>query len=190
LNFLAFALGLLALAVLGVFLLHAALWPSAATLPGPLQDALNRLPSDAELRWTAGLLGTVFCALVLKVLLSRLRLRLWERGVLLQQPHGEVLVSLAALEEIGRQAQADVKGIKELHLKVRPRRRGLHASAKVLLYSDANLSKTTRDLQDSLRQRLTAVLGSHHTIRPQVLVSKVVERQGEAGKGRRPRRAH
>lgn len=182
-NILLIALAVLAMIALGVGLI------ALATLPGMdagLQEAHRLLDTllkaDSNLRWGLVLFGAVLLLLSWFALWGNISMRRWERTVVFHNPLGEVMVSLAALEDVGRQAKADVPGVKDLKLRVLARRRGLQATAKVVLFSDANVPSTTEAVQESIRRRLSDVVGEGQDIRPRVMVSKVVFREpGDEG---------
>ncbi len=134
------------------------------------------LGQDAALRWWLLALGAGLMAIAAIAVWANLRSRRWERTVVFHNPLGEVMVSLSALEDVGRQAKADVAGVKDLKLRVLARRRGLQATAHVVLYSDVNVPSTTEAVQECVRRRLAQVVGEGQDIRPRVMVSKVVYR--------------
>ena len=158
-------------------------------LPG-LQDGLREafrlfdsaLQAEANLRWGLGAVGAALLLVAFSAVYSNLSTRRWERSVVFHNPLGEVMVSLTALEDIGRQAKNEVPGVKDLKLRVLPQRRGLQATARVILFSDANVPSTTELIQEVIRRRLQEVVGEGQDLRPRVIVTKVVFREaGEDG---------
>lgn len=182
-NILLIALSVLLLTAAGLGLVGLSL------LPG-LQDGLREayrlfdtaLQMEANLRWGLGAAGLGLLFVAFSAVYSNLSTRRWERSVVFHNPLGEVMVSLTALEDIGRQAKAEVPGVKDLKLRVLPRRRGLQATARVVLFSDANVPSTTELIQEVVRRRLQEVVGEGQDLRPRVIVTKVVFREaGEDG---------
>lgn len=182
-NILLIALSVLLLAAAGLGLV------GLSVLPG-VQDGLREafrlfddaLSMEANLRWGLGAAGTGLLFVAFSAVYSNLSTRRWERSVVFHNPLGEVMVSLTALEDIGRQAKAEVPGVKDLKLRVLPRRRGLQATARVVLFSDANVPSTTELIQEVIRRRLQEVVGESQDLRPRVIVTKVVFREaGEDG---------
>jgi hypothetical protein len=181
-NILMIALVLLLALAVGAALLGLSLWPGLAQTR--LQLALpGGLTLDSpDLRFTLGLAGAGVLFLCAIAVFGNLSSRRWERTVVFHNPLGEVMVSLSALEDLGRLARADVPGVKDLKLRVLAHRRGLKATAKVVLFADANLPGTTEAVQEAVRRRLQDVVGDGQDIRPRVMVSKVVFRDlGEEG---------
>jgi hypothetical protein len=182
-NILLIAFSVLLLTAAGLGLLGLSL------LPG-LQDGLREayrlfddaMQMEANLRWGLGAAGSGLLFVAFLAVYSNLSTRRWERSVVFHNPLGEVMVSLTALEDIGRQAKAEVPGVKDLKLRVLPRRRGLQATARVVLFSDANVPSTTELIQEVIRRRLQEVVGEGQDLRPRVIVTKVVFREaGEDG---------
>jgi hypothetical protein len=102
-----------------------------------------------------------------------------ERTVVFHNPHGEVNIALGALEDLGKVVKAEIPGAKEIKLRVVARRKGLQVTARVSLWSDANLPKATQEIQEAVRQYLQEIVGTDQEIRPRVVVSKVAFRGGE-----------
>ena len=177
-NILLIALSVLLLTAAGLGLLGLTLMPG---LQEGLREAFRlfdgALQAEANFRWGLGAAGAGLLALAFSAIYSNLSTRRWERSVVFHNPLGEVMVSLTALEDIGRQAKAEVPGVKDLKLRVLPRRRGLQATARVILFSDANVPSTTELIQEVVRRRLQEVVGEGQDLRPRVIVTKVVFRE-------------
>jgi len=176
-NILLVALAVLILAALGSGLIALVTLPGlAAGLHEGHQLLNNALQADNNLRWGLVAVGTLLLLLALGAVWGNFSMRRWERTVVFHNPLGEVMVSLTALEDIGRLAKAELPGVKDLKLKVLASRRGLRATARVVLFSDANVPSTTEAIQECVRRRLAEVVGDTQDIRPRVMVSKVALR--------------
>jgi uncharacterized alkaline shock family protein YloU len=176
-NILLVALAVLILAALGSGLIALVTLPGlAAGLHEGHQLLDNALQADNNLRWGLVAVGTLLLLLALGAVWGNFSMRRWERTVVFHNPLGEVMVSLTALEDIGRLAKAELPGVKDLKLKVLASRRGLRATARVVLFSDANVPSTTEAIQECVRRRLAEVVGDTQDIRPRVMVSKVALR--------------
>jgi hypothetical protein len=134
---------------------------------------LNSLPAA---RWVVGLLGASLMALAAWTVWGNILTRRIERTVVFHNPHGEVNIALGALEDLGKVIKADILGLKEIKLRVVARRKGLEVTARVTLWSDANLPKATELIQDSVRHYLQEIVGAEQEIRPTVVVAKVAFR--------------
>jgi hypothetical protein len=177
-NVLLIALAVLLLAAAGVSLMALAWMPGFDAGLGQAYLIFSRaLGTDDNLRWGLTLLGALLLAGSWLAIWVNLSTRRWERTVVFHNPLGEVMVSLTALEDIGRQAKQELPGVKDLKLRVLPRRRGgLQAIARVVLFNDVNLPATTEAIQETIRRRLIEVVGEGQDIRPRVMVSKVAFR--------------
>lgn len=130
-------------------------------------------------RWTIGLLGVLLMALAVGTIWGNICTRRIERTVVFHNPHGEVNIALGALEDLGKVIKADISGLKEIKLRVVARRKGLRVTARVVLWSDANLPKATEMIQESVRHYLQEIVGTEQEIRPTVVVAKVAFREAD-----------
>jgi hypothetical protein len=112
--------------------------------------------------------------------------RRWERLIILRNPLGEVHISLAALEDLGRVVKGDVPGLRDVKLRISASRRGLKVVARVSLLAGDDLGAVTEAVQVAIRRRLQQVLGAEQDVRPRVVVGRVVPRsEDEDGAPRR-----
>lgn len=134
------------------------------------------LNSAPTVRLAAAVLGALLMALAVWTVWGNVLTRRIERTVVFHNPHGEVNIALGALEDLGKVIKADVAGLKEIKLRVVARRKGLSVTARVVLWSDANLPKATEMVQESVRHYLQEIVGVEQEIRPTVVVAKVAFR--------------
>jgi hypothetical protein len=125
------------------------------------------------------LAGLGMMALAISTVVGNLRNRRYERAVVFHNPHGEVMIALGALEDLGKAVKAEIPGLKDVKLRVLAKRKGIAVTARVSLWSDANLPKTTELIQESVRQYLQEIVGADQEIRPRVVVGKVAYRDPE-----------
>jgi hypothetical protein len=102
--------------------------------------------------------------------------RRWERLIILRNPLGEVHVSLAALEDLGRVVKSDVPGVRDVKLRISAGRRGLQVRARATLVAGDDLGQVTEALQAAIVKRLQQVLGPEQDLRPRVVVGRVIPR--------------
>jgi hypothetical protein len=122
-------------------------------------------------------LGLIFVLTAFYTVFGNIQKRRYERTVVFHNPLGEVMIALGALEDMGKVVRSEVEGLKDIKMRVVARRKGISATAKVVLWSDANLPKTTELAQESIRRYLHNILGVEQDIRPRIVVSKVVFRE-------------
>jgi hypothetical protein len=169
-------------AVLGGVAMGLAFSPERAERAMDLSNALGSALSAPGPLWGSllGLIGAALMALAVFTTWGNLASRRWERLVVLRNPLGEVMVSLTALEDLGRLIKADVPWLKDIKLKVSASRRGLAAHARVVLQGDVDLPAVTEAVQAAIRRRLQGVVGTDQDIRPRVMVGKVVVKDHES----------
>ena len=173
-NVILVALAVLGLAALGGLCMDLALDPSGiATLHGFTDLVEGGLAKAGAFRPLLGMAGALLAAGAVGAVWGNISQRRWERTVVLRTPLGEVLVSLTALEDLGRLVKAEVPGVKDLKLKVAASRRGLKAVARVSLQGDVDLAQVAEAVQVAVRRRLQQVLGPDQDIRPRVMVHKL-----------------
>jgi hypothetical protein len=175
------ALGLLLLLVAGAACLSVALDPATLeTLHHAAADVEASLASASGFRPLLGLAGGLLLLAGVAVVWANLSQRRYERIVVLRNPLGEVLVSLTALEDLGRLVKAEVPGVKDLRLRIRAGRRGISADARVVLQGDVDVAQASEAVQAGVRRRLQQVLGADQDLRPRVMVSKLLPGPADA----------
>jgi hypothetical protein len=105
-----------------------------------------------------------------------------ERTVVLQSQHGDIMVSLGAIEDFSRVVKNEVKGVKEIKGRVVSKRKGLNVTAKVTLYSDRAVAEVTQEIQQAIIKYIQYTLGIDAEIKPTVVVKKVVYKSPEEEK--------
>lgn len=120
--------------------------------------------------------GAAMMILAISTVLGNIQNRRFERTVVFHNPHGEVMIALGALEDLGKVVKSEISGLKDIKLRVVARGKGLQVTARVALWSDTNLPKTSELIQDSVRHYLQEIVGQDQEIRPRVIVGKVAYR--------------
>jgi hypothetical protein len=176
LNIVVIVLAVLAMAALGGAAVGLAFSPERAAraheIAGILEATLAA--SGPFLGPLLGLAGALLMSLAVLVAWGNLASRRFERIVVLRNPLGEVMVSMSALEDLGRLVKSEVPGLKDIKLRVSASRRGLAAHARVVLQGDVDLPAVTEAVQAAIRKRLQNVVGAEQDIRPRVMVGKVL----------------
>lgn len=171
------AVALLALFAVGLLLF----WIGLGFQPQPPLQAWAAglepaLAAAGGLRAGLSVIGLLLACLSLLIVWGNIAVRRWERIIILRNPLGEVLVSLTALEDLGRVVRADVPGLRDIKLRVHASRRGLQVRARVTLSATEDLGLATEAVQAAIRKRLQQVLGAEQDIRPRVMVAKLLSR--------------
>lgn len=175
-------LAALSMAALGGAALGLALSPDRALRAHEIAEALEGVlaASGPLLRSLLGAAGALLMAAAVFIAWGNLASRRWERTVVLRNPMGEVMVSMTALQDLGRLIKAEVPGLKDIKLRVTASRRGLAAHARVVLQGDVDLPAVTEAIQAAIRRRLQNVVGPDQDIRPRVMVGKVVVKEADS----------
>jgi hypothetical protein len=170
-------LGTLLFFALGGLLLSTALSENAGTLAAKIwQQYQAALGAGAGAKAAVALTGALMMILAISTVVGNIQNRRYERTVVFHNPHGEVMIALGALEDLGKVVKSEIPGLKDIKLRVAARRKGLQVTARVSLWSDANLPKTTELVQESVRHYLQEIVGQDQEIRPRVVVGKVAFR--------------
>jgi hypothetical protein len=134
------------------------------------------LGSSLSVKLSVALAGSTMMILAISTVVGNIQNRRYERTVVFHNPHGEVMIALGALEDLGKVVKAEIPGLKDIKLRVVARGKGLQVTARVSLWSDASLPKTSELVQDSVRHYLQEIVGADQEIRPRVVVGKVAFR--------------
>ena len=120
--------------------------------------------------------GIFLIAVALLTIIGNIESKRNERTVVLQSPHGDILVSLAAIEDFSRVVKNEIEGVKEIKGKVLSKRKGLFVTAKVTLYSDKSVAETTQAIQEAIIRYIQYTLGIEAPVKPTVIVAKIAYR--------------
>lgn len=143
------------------------IWLSAVQT---LADYLNQsMPARVSLLS----FGIFLIAIALLTVIGNIESKKNERTVVLQSPHGDILVSLAAIEDFSRVVKNEIDGVKDIKGRVLSKRKGLYVTAKVTLYSDKSVAETTQQIQEAIIRYIQYTLGIEAPVKPTVIVSKI-----------------
>ncbi len=126
--------------------------------------------------------GVFLIAIAMLTVLWNIESKRNERTVVLQSPHGDIMVSLAAIEDFSRVIKNEIDGVKDIKGKVLSKRKGLYVTAKVTLYSDKSVAETTQEIQEAIIRYIQYTLGIEAPVKPTVIVSKIVYKTPEEEK--------
>ncbi|MCK5219089.1 alkaline shock response membrane anchor protein AmaP [bacterium] len=178
LNIAAMAIGIAFLALLGILALVGAVYPAVFlvlgdAIAGPLAYAIESLMG----RTMALLVGLALLAGGIYFVLGNIKTSRRERTVVLQNPIGEVKVSLPAIEDFARVLKGRIEGLRDIKGRVIYGRRGLKVSARISVLSDYSIAEVSQKVQEGIRNYIQNILGIEQEINPTVIVTKVVNRE-------------
>jgi uncharacterized alkaline shock family protein YloU len=171
-------IGALLVLVLGCLSLAAAVYPPVIlTLGDMISGPLTYVIEGSTGRGIALLAGLLLLVIFVYLVWGNIQWARRERTVVLKNPLGEVLVSLAAIEDFARVLKGKIEGLRDIKGRVVYRRRGLKVSARITVISDYSIVEVTQKVQDAIRNYIQKTLGIDQDINPTVMVNKVVSRE-------------
>jgi hypothetical protein len=177
-NLVLIVIGTLVIAVKGLLAVTAAIYPPVFLLLGDLISGPLTYTAEGTLaRLITGVTGLLLLGACVIAVVGNVRANRRARTVVLQNPLGEVLVSLPAIEDFARVLKGKIEGLKDIKGRVVFTRKGLRVSARVTVLSDYSISEVTQKTQDAIRNYIQNTLGIEQEINPTVVVSKVVARE-------------
>lgn len=140
-----------------------------------LQEVISTLDnSNTPVRLAVFSFGMFLIAVGLLTIIGNLEKFRLERTVVLQSPHGDIMVSLSAIEDFSKVVKNQVAGVKDIKGKVRAKRKGLAVSAWVTLFSDKSVADVTQEAQEAIIRYMQYTLGITAEIKPTIIVNKIV----------------
>ena len=122
----------------------------------------------------AGILIILMSWLITQFSISRIQR---EKTIAFDNPDGQVVLSLTAIEDFIKRVAQQVPDIKELKPNVVATKKGIDITNRVMLYSDSNIPEVTERIQGLLKNKIQNILGIEETISIRVHIAKVVDRQ-------------
>ena len=127
-------------------------------------------------------LGLFLILVALMTIIGNIEKMRVERTVTLESPLGEIMVSLASIEDFSRIVKNQISGVKDIKGRVLSTRKGLSVTAHVTLFSNQSIADVTQEIQEAIIKYIQYTLGIAADIKPTVVVSKVVYKTKEAPK--------
>ncbi len=132
--------------------------------------------SDANSRMIIGTIGALFVLIgILNAKISSGRAHR-EKTIAFENPDGQVIISLAAIEDFIRKVVKQIPQVKELKPVVSAGKRGICIKAKASLYSESNIPEITEKVQSMIKTKLAEMLGIEETINVKIHISKLLHR--------------
>jgi len=132
--------------------------------------------NDQNIKLGLGIVGIIFVAvgiITTKVSLGKLQR---EKTIAFDNEDGQVIVSLAAIEDYIRRAVKFLPQVKDLKSVVTAGKKGITVTSRATLYSDANIPDVTEKIQGLVKTKLIEMLGIAETITIRVHVVKLASR--------------
>ena len=126
-----------------------------------------------------GMAVTGFFLILINISIAQLSMGKLQRHktIAFENPHGEVTLSLSAIEDYIKKLTHKMPEIREVKSSISVGKSGLEVIAKAVLYSDVNIPEVTEKMQNAIRMRLEEMLGIEETVTIKVHVAKIVQRE-------------
>ncbi|MCD4813388.1 alkaline shock response membrane anchor protein AmaP [bacterium] len=178
LNVIMLIVGIVVVICLGLLSLISAIYPGVLLnlgdfIAGPLVYVVEGMTG----RVVAFAIGLLLLASLIYLLLGNLQAARRERTVVLQNPMGEVMVSLPAIEDFARVLKGRIEGLRDIKGRVTYTRKGLKVVARITIFSDFSIADVTEKVQEEIRAYIQKTLSIEQEINPTVIVHKVVSRE-------------
>lgn len=184
LNLTVMVVGIVMILLFSLLCLVSAVYPGLLTNAGDLiAGPLNYTVAGWMGRIFTFVLGITSLLFLMYLLFGNIQAARRERTVVLENPTGEVMVSLPAIEDFARILKGRIDGLRDIKGKVIYSRRGLKVSARISIYSDHNIAEVAQNVQDSVRTYVQKTLNIDQEINPTVIVTKVVNRDRPVNTG-------
>ena len=122
-----------------------------------------------------GILITVITLSVSRIMLGRFQR---EKTIAFNNPEGQVTISLSAIEDLIRRVSKQIPEVKDLRCDVRANKKGMiQITAKVTLWSNANIPEVTERIQSLVKSKVQDMLGLEETVTCSVHISKIVHHE-------------
>ena len=162
------------------YLLAALLLVFSAHLKGwfNIEFLFTYLKNQPDLWIICSLTGVLM--LIITFFTSRIMLARFQREktIAFSNPEGQVTISLSAIEDLIRRIARQVQEVKDLRCDVTAQKKGaIQITARVTLWSDANIPEVTERLQNLIKSKVQDMLGLEETVICTVHISKIVHQE-------------
>ena len=135
---------------------------------------LKELPNLWIISGLMGILVVLIGVSIIKITIGRLQR---EKTIAYENPEGQVIISLSAIEDFIKRIVRQIIEIKDLRCNVIATKKGINISAKVTLWSDANIPDVTEKIQSLIKSRVQEMLGIEETIVVSVHITKIAHKE-------------
>jgi len=122
----------------------------------------------------SGALMIFISILILQLTVGKLQR---ERTIAFENPDGQVLISLSAIEDFIKRTMKQLPEIKELRPNVIASKKGVNITSRVTLFSDAHIPDVTEKIQNILKNKVQGLLGIEEPVNIRVHIVKIVNKE-------------
>jgi len=135
---------------------------------------ITKLPNLWLVSGLAGLLILIIGISIVKISIGRFQR---EKTIAFENPEGQVVISLSAIEDFIKRIMKQISEIKDMRCNVKATKRGITISAKLVLWSDANIPDVTEKIQSLIKTRVQEMLGIEESITVSVHITKIAHKE-------------
>jgi len=143
-----------------------------------LNDYMLYAYNDPNIKLAAGCLGALFILLGFfsaKYSLGRIRK---EKTIAFENPDGQVVVSLSAIEDYIKRILKQVIHVKDVKTVVTAGKKGISVVCRATLFSDSNIPEITEKIQSVIKSKLNEMLGIEESINVKIHIAKLYSKGG------------
>jgi len=141
-----------------------------------ISSGLNYVYNNHNLKLTMGIVGVLFVLIgILSAQISFGKMQR-EKTIAFENPDGQVVISLNAIEDFIRKIVKQIPYVKELKSTVTANKKGISVVSRATLFSDANIPETTSKIQSMIKERLLEMLGIEESINVRIHIAKLLHR--------------
>mgnify|MGYP001248070231 CR=1 FL=1 len=144
-----------------------------------IASGVQYLYSSPNVKLAAGVLGLLFVLIGLISVRATFRRMKREKTIAFENPDGQVVVSLAAIEDFIKRIVKQLPQVKELKSAVTAGKRGITVVSKATLFSDSNIPETTEKIQSMIKGKLLEMLGIEESINIKIHIAKLIGKGGK-----------
>ncbi|MBA2124106.1 hypothetical protein B9J78_04125 [bacterium Unc6] len=146
---------------------------------GQLSSMLAEVEISRQYRIITGSIGIfiiIMGFLVLSLLLHRFQK---EKTIAFNNPDGQVIISLKAVEGFIKDISSQIPEIKEIRSDVIARRKKIEISSNITLWSDVNIPDVTEKIQGLIKGKVQEMLGIEEPVFVSIHIMKIVKRESQ-----------
>jgi uncharacterized alkaline shock family protein YloU len=122
---------------------------------------IDKILTSSSGRLVLGIVGFVFFAASVRLILTALTGQGDGRPVIHETAHGEVRISLDAVENLVKKVARGIKGVREIKAEIShsPSGDGLHARLRATISPEVSIPEVSEEIQNNVRQYVKRVVG-------------------------------
>jgi len=151
-------------------------------------SGIDYVYSSQNLTLAIGIIGLMFMLIgIISAQMSFGKMKR-EKTICFDNPDGQVVISLNAIEDFIKKVIKDVPQVKEIRSLVSANKKGISVVSKATLFSDSNIPELTEKIQSMVKSKLMEMLGIEESISVKIHVIKLIARS-EKEEAREPKEA-